>query len=179
VAAFALVAAAAVAVVLSRSYGPLESLGGVNGPARGETRDVVRPETYGEGDVMVIDARKGGTFSFIFDVDNTGRLPLTFDAFQSEARHVWISDVRVSRLAYEESGGEPQFRPLEGAVIPAGETRTLRATVSMEPCSENGASYSKITGVDLRYGYGPFSRTQTVEMPFGLVMLCDMPPPEQ
>jgi hypothetical protein len=182
VAGLALVGGAIAAIVVAGSYGPLVTCC-TNGPVAEETRAVVRQDEDGEN-LMLIDARRGGTFTFMFEVDNTGRLPLTFEGFRPQEqleRVAWVTDVSVSSQGYEESRGTPEYGTLEGAVVPADATRVLRATVTLRPCLETSSrgTSTSLSAFDLRYGYGPFTRTQTVQMPFELVLLCDPLPAGQ
>jgi hypothetical protein len=122
---------------------------------------------------MVVDARKPGTYAFWFEVENTGRLPLTFDAYEDTTGQVRrISAVQISEQAYESTPSYPRFRPLDGAVLEPGDRRVLQATVTMTtPCRDRGF-YATFDAVGLRYGYGPFSRSQSVRLPFDLTLLC-------
>jgi hypothetical protein len=167
------------AVVVSRSYGPLEFTGG--GIAGGDEPGkavVIDPEGIRNVPVLVIDARESGEHVFEFDLTNTGRLPLTIEGLEQEDPPGYVSFTKVeiaTASANDGAGagvGGTIFRPAEGAALAAGETRGFRVTVAYTFCevSSPGAGSSGYV-LPLRYGYGPFSRTG-VTMPLDLQIQC-------
>ena len=178
--ALAFVALAVGAIVVSRSYGPLESLGGMSGPMPGGADRMVWDEAMSSRsvDAMLVDGRKDGTFSFFFEVENTGRLPLTLGSFREDDPLVIarISDVRISTQSVIEARGRPDtYLPLDGATLEPGERRVLQVKARWRSVCDGArgdGSTTSFSGFPLRYGYGPFSRTQEFEMPFDFVLLC-------
>jgi hypothetical protein len=172
------------AFLASRSYGTVESLGGFSGPIQGQATRMVWDEPLGSRSMesMVVDGRKDGSFRFHFDVTNTGRLPLTFDRYESDPVVIArVSDVRISTRSYEESDGRPEYRPLDGARLEPGESRAFEVTATWRAICDGGLaedSTTSMSGFPLRYGYGPFHRTQQFEMPFDFVLICGKLPPE-
>jgi hypothetical protein len=164
---------------MSRAYGPLEP-GGLSGPAPGYARQMTWPETYGGEDVMLVDGREAGTYVFWFEVVNTGSLPLTFDEFEDSPSQIRrISRVRISAQAYESEAPQPRFGPLEDTTLEPGARRVLEATVTTtQGCRDRGI-LTMMGDLDLRYGYGPFSRTQSVAFPWTLTFTCDPLPRER
>jgi hypothetical protein len=149
--------------VVSRSYGPVESRGGMSGPASADAGRMVWDLPLGSRGVesMVVDGRKDGSFQFFFEVTNTGRIPLTFSAFEDDPIVVArISDARISTKSVEEAGGKPkQYLPLDGARLEPGQRRTLEVTATWRAICDGGlgeGSTTSLSGFPLRYGYGPF-----------------------
>ena len=169
------------AVAASRSYGPIEA-GGVfisPRPVGGVDYRSVNPIAGGK-QAFAVDARKPGAFGLVFEIENRGRLPLTFEDSRRDPAFVVQQDVRISSAPVNRDPRAGRDIPLAGVTLAPGERRRLHVTFSWkEMCAEDeeddGYGFSAPTGVELRYsGLSVFRRTQSVEMPYDVVLVCGM-----
>ena len=169
----------ALAVVASRSYGPLEFPGGLVAPrpVAGIDYRSVEPIDPAANPAYAVDAREPGAFGLAFEIQNRGRLPLTFEHAPRSRFMVLQQDVRISSVPLEVDPHVGRDVPIAGVTLDPGERRRLSVTFSWKAaCSDDGGqSFMSPAGVEVRYsGLSVFHRTQTVEMPSSVVLVCGM-----
>jgi hypothetical protein len=178
VAAFVLGILVVLGIVASRSYGPVEGGGGLISPrpVRGVDYRVVEQIAPGAEFVYAVDAREPGAFGLSFEIENRGRLPLTFENVTRSHFMVVQQDVRISSVPLAGGPRAGADVPIAGVTLAPGERRRLTVTFAWKAaCDDGGVSFGSPAGVEVRYrGLWVFRRTQTVEMPSDVVLVCGM-----
>jgi hypothetical protein len=170
-----------VGIVAARSYGPIEAGGGLLSPrpVGGVDYRYVHQIGLEPKDAYAVDARRPGSFGLSFEIENRGRLPLTFEEPPEKPGFVLQQDIRISSVPIE---GDPRAGteiPIAGATLEPGERRRLHVRFSWKAfCAgegSGGSSFLTPAGAEVRYrGLFVFRRTQTVEMPSDVVFVCGM-----
>jgi hypothetical protein len=163
----AAIAAAVAGYLWLRSYTPI-AMAGEFGPGPSSLDVEVGGNAY------VASGERPGEFGALFDVTNTGRLPITIEGLSEEGGGDSLFPALRLYL-----GGEPggyrfsDFRPVElepGQTVMLG----LEATVAPDHC-DNYVRGSRVTteSVSLRYGYARvFEREASIRLPVALAVAC-------
>ncbi len=179
---FVLLAAALVVAlfVASRSFGPIEGGGGLLSPRPVGDVDYRHVESIQPGgkSAYAVDARRPGAFGLSFEIENAGRLPLTFEGVTDDHAFILQQDVRISSVSVAPNPHAGDEIPIGGVTLEPGERRRLHVTFSWTAaCADEGAggSFLSPAGAEVRYsGLFVVGRTQTVEMPSDVVFVCGM-----
>ena len=169
----------AVGIVASRSYGPIAAGGGLLSPRPVGGVDYRAVEQIGLDvkPAYAVDARKPGAFGISFEIENSGRLPITFDDAPERSKFMVLQqDVRISSAPVHENPRAGVEIPIAGVTLEPGERRRLHVTFRWKAlCEDGGAGFSTPGGADVRYSsLLVFRRTETVEMPSDVVLVCGM-----
>jgi hypothetical protein len=178
VVALGLVGAVAVAVLLARSYAPLEWAGGATGA------DTRTPSYYDsvqtreeDGEIRtayVFRHSPGQTLRLGVDLYNGGRFPVRIEGVEPSASGA----LQVVGLDVQPNPQQKVFRGLR----PPPYTLEPHEYVFLVPilrsgatCGPDGASQA-IEAIRIRYTYlRYFERTETIELPMSLVQACGDP----
>jgi hypothetical protein len=163
--------AAAAGYFSLRSYMPIH-LAGSGGPGPGslETRVV---QNLSARTKYVVSGESSGRFGIVFDIKNTGRLPVKIEGLGGDAG----SDSLVPRLQLHRAREltENRYYDFQPFTLESGETAFLGLEViATNPC-EAYVPGSSITwnSVSLRYSYARvFERETTIRLPAMMSLRC-------
>ena len=171
--ALAALVVAAAGVVWLRTYAPMR-MAGTSGPGPGSLDlMVVRDsEEFAGRTAYVVSGATAGRFGIVFDVTNTGRLPVVIEGLGGDGEADSLLPALKLRRAERGGGRFYDFYPEK---LGSGESTFLGLEViAMRPCEKYvpGSSIGW-DSVTLRYSYARFfEREETIELPVAMSLEC-------
>jgi hypothetical protein len=162
-------------------YKPLSALGsGSFAPGPGLSADVEPATGSGGKPVFLPRYRAKRPFDTAFTLKNTGRFAVTVTGLGTAAEHPELRPLALFASDSATASADPrQLRPFAHLRLEPDDSATLVVRWQLD-CggSKNGQVFTD--SVPLRYRYlSLFTRTERVELPFAVTLLCGMAPPAQ
>jgi hypothetical protein len=171
--ALALAGVAVAGYLWLHAYMPIRTAG-TAGPAPGSLAFEAAPDEDPGITRYVASAREDGSLGVIFDVENTGRLPITIEGIGNDANTPGSLALRMI-LHRAAAPGTHRYEPFTPATLARGERTFLGLEAVARDTCENYARGTTVEGdsVTLRYSYARvFEREATLGLPVALSPGC-------